>query len=249
MTAARNTMNCAEYKEALGADPSAAFEGGSEHSAGCASCSAFREEMQAFEARIAAALSINTPELKVPDLPEIEADNVVNLAFGGKTAFTSQTWLAVAATVLLAVFVGYRAVGDYYAPSGISLADAVYAHLDHEPGALLITNVAVSNDQLSKVMRRSSGTMDPEIGLVSYATSCMINGKLVPHLVLQGEKGPITLLLMPGEMIDGATILAGKGINGIILPMGDGSIAIIGEHDEPLTELEERIINSVEWNI
>jgi len=242
-------MNCDQYKEALGADPTASFEGGSEHSADCASCSAFTAEMQAFEKRIAAALAIGTPDLKIPELPEIEDDNVVKLPFGRKAAFSAPTWLAVAATVLLAVFVGFRAVDDYYGPSGMSLADEILAHLDHEPGALVATNVAVSDDQLSKVMRRSSGTMDPNVGLVSYAKSCTINGKLVPHLVLQGKYGPITLLLMPEEMIDGATTLDGKGVNGVILPMGNGSIAIIGERDEPLTELEERIINSVEWSI
>lgn len=249
MTTAENTMNCEKYKEALGADPSASFEGGAEHCADCASCSAFTAEMQAFDARIAAALNINTPNLEIPDLPEIKDDNVVSLPFGRKTAFTTQTWLAIAATVLLTVFVGFRAIDDYYTPSGMSLADEVLAHLDHEPGALTVTNVAVSNDQLSKVMRRSSGTMDPNIGLVSYAKSCTINGRVIPHLVLQGEKGPITLLLMPEEMIDQATTLDGKGVNGVILPMGDGSIAIIGERDEPLTELEHKIINSVEWSI
>jgi len=56
MTTAGNMMNCEEYKEVLGADPSVSFEGGSEHSADCASCSAFTEDMQASEARITAAL-------------------------------------------------------------------------------------------------------------------------------------------------------------------------------------------------
>jgi len=249
MTTAKNMMKCEEYREAVAADPSASFEGGLEHSANCESCSAFAAEMQAFDARIAAALNIDTPNLQMPELPEIEDDNVVDLPFGRKSAMTTPTWLAIAATVILAVFVGFRAVDGIYTPDGLSLADEVLAHLDHEPGALVVTNVAVSNDQLSKVMQRSSGTIDPNVGLVSYATSCMINGKLVPHLVLQGKKGPITLLLMPEEMIDGATTLDGKGVNGVILPMGDGSIAIIGERDEPLTELEERIINSVEWTI
>ena len=182
-------------------------------------------------------------------MPEIEDGNVANLPFGRKSAFKLRTWLAVAATVLLAVFVGFRIVDDYYAPSGVSLANEILAHLDYEPGARVVTNVAVSNDQLSKVMRRSFGTMDPTVGLVSYATNCMINCRLIPHLVLQGERGPITLLLMPEEMIDGATTLDGKGVSGLILPMGDGSIAIIGERDELLIELEERIINSVEWSI
>ncbi len=91
--------------------------------------------------------------------------------------------------------------------------------------------------------------MKRNVGLVTYAQSCIINGKTIPHLVIQGEKGPITLLLMPEEMIDGAMTLDGKGVNGVIIPMGNGSIAIIGERDEPLDEIEQRIIDSVEWSI
>ena len=247
MNVSVNEMNCDTYRESLAADPSASFEGGAEHIAGCDSCTQFTDEMRALDARIARALSITVPELKIPELPEIEDDNVVSLPVGRKKTFSTPAWMGIAATVLIAAFVGIR-IADYYSPSGLALADEILAHLDHEPQALQVTNVSVSNQQLTKVMSQSSGTLKEDVGLVSYASSCRINGKLVPHLVIQGEKGPITLLLMPEEMVEGATTLDGKGVNGVILPMGDGSIAIIGERDEPLTELEERVINSVEWS-
>ena len=71
----------------------------------------------------------------------------------------------------------------------------------------------------------------------------------MPHLVIQGEKGPVTLLLMPDEKIDMAELIEGDNVNGVILPVGDGSIAIIGERDEDLALIEERVIDSVEWSI
>jgi len=204
--------------------------------------------MQAFNDKIAAALTISVPDLKIPELPVLEDDNVVDLPFGGKKRFSVPTWIGIAATVVLAAFVGVRMINTSQLNS-LPLADQVLAHLDHESYALKVTNVAVSDERFAKVVNPSIGTMDRSVGLVTYAQSCVINGKTVPHLVIQGEKGPITLLLMPEEMVDGATTLDGKGVNGVILPVGNGSIAIIGERDEPLTELEQSIINSVEWSI
>jgi len=248
MTTSDKFMNCDKYKELLAADPTTAVEGGAEHVAACASCAAFTQEMQAFNDRIAAALTISVPDLGVPELPELKDDNVVDLPFGGKRRFSAPTWIGIAATVVLAAFVGVRMINTSQLNS-LSLADQVLAHLDHEPNALQVTNVAVSDERFSNVVNPSIGTMDRSVGLVTYAQSCVINGRTIPHLVIQGEKGPITLLLMPEEMIDGAMTLDGKGVNGVILPVGNGSIAIIGERDEPLTELEQRIINSVEWSI
>ena len=241
-------MNCEDYKEALAADPSASFEGGAEHVATCESCAAFQAEMQSLDAKIAKALAIDVPDLKLPELSGIEDDNVVNLPFKGKRAFSTQAWIGIAATVVLAAFIGVRMI-DLDPGSDLALSDEVLAHFEHEPGALEVTNVAVSEERLSRVVNPSIGTMDRNVGLVTYAQSCVINGKTIPHLVIQGEKGPITLLLMPEEMIDGAMTLDGKGVYGVIIPMGDGSIAIIGERDEPLNEIEQRIIDSVEWSI
>lgn len=248
MTASGQNMNCEDYRELLAADPTASVDGGTEHVAACASCAAFTAEMRAFNDKISAALAISVPDLEIPELPEIEDDNVVDLPFGGKKSISAPFWIGIAATVVLAAFVGIRMINTSQLNS-LPLADQVLAHLDHEPQSLRVTDVAVSDEQFAKVVNPKIGTMDRSVGLVSYAQSCVINGKTIPHLVIQGQKGPITLLLMPEEMVDGATTLDGKGVNGVILPVGNGSIAIIGERDEPLTEVEQKIINSVEWSI
>jgi hypothetical protein len=106
----------------------------------------------------------------------------------------------------------------------------------------------VSAERFAKVVGPAVGTMDTDIGLVSYAQTCIINGMQVPHLVIQGEKGPITLLLMPGEMVSSPVSLSGESVNGVILPVGDGSIAIIGERGENIQDLERRVVNSMEWS-
>ena len=65
--------------------------------------------------------------------------------------------------------------------------------------------------------------------------------------VIQGEQGPVTILLLPDEAIVDAVPIEGESINGVILPVGGGSIAIIGEAGERLEEIQERVTKSVTW--
>ena len=90
--------------------------------------------------------------------------------------------------------------------------------------------------------------MKHDAGLITYAQTCVINGKKVPHLVIQGKNGPVTVLLMPDEMVDGAVEIEGESINGVILPVGNGSIAIVGEDGERLDKIQESVMHSVTWS-
>ena len=234
-------MNCEEYRQAIAADPS--FDGGAGHLSGCAACQEYREEILLLDQRIGQALEIDVPKLSMPELADVEADNVV--ALGRRNRLTAPKWLAVAATVAIAAVLGVRML----APDAQydSLAEEVIAHLDHEPYALQVTDVAVSDRRLRSVVPAEVAQFDPSSSLISYAQSCIINGRTVPHLVIQGAQGPVTVLLMPEEQVGEAIALRGENINGVILPVGNGSIAIIGEADERIEEIQERVTQSVTW--
>ena len=168
-------MNCEEYRQAIGADPS--FDGGAVHLSECASCQAYRKEMLQLDKAINAALSIDVPELNMPELPDLDTSNIVPLS---SRRWAPPTLLAMAATVLLAAFVGLRmfgSAGDYD-----TLGEELLAHLDHEPYALRVTNVPVPDDRLTSVVPADMAQLDHSAGLITYAQTCRINGRDVPHL-------------------------------------------------------------------
>jgi hypothetical protein len=241
-------MECKDYIEAIAADPSGSFEG-CEHSQGCEACREFRDEMVTLDQKIARALEINVPELAMPELPPIgeEDSNVVNLPFKREGRSKVPVWLGLAASVVVAIVLGMKFFEeDVVYPS---LGAEIMAHLDHEARSMRVTDDAVSDRRLDKVLREDVAEMNRDIGIVSYARTCEINGNEIPHLVIQGKQGPITLLLLPDEKIDGVVPLVGEGTQGVLLPVGDGSIAIVGERGERLEELEEQLVDSVKWNI
>ncbi len=235
-------MNCEEYRLAIAAEPSR--EDGNSHVADCPQCRAHRDELRELDRRIGRALQISVPQLRVPDLPDIDTNTIV--ALPARRRFTSPAWLAVAATLVLAAFVGIRMIGGNVTYA--SLADEIVAHLDHEPYALRVTDEPVSERRLAKVVPAEVANLNHDAGLITYAQTCVINGNKVPHLVIQGERGPVTILLLPDEAVDDAVKLEGESINGVLLPVGGGSVAIIGEKDEELEAIRQNVMNSVTWS-
>lgn len=235
-------MNCEEYRQMISADP--AFDGGAGHVSGCGVCQDFRNEMQRLNVRIAKALLLDVPGLKLPALPAVDVENVVSMA--ARKPMLKPAWFALAASVMLAAVIGVRmfGVGVTYE----SLAEEVLVHLDHEPAALRVSTAPVTDGRLAKVVPADIARLDHSAGLITYAQSCRINGKNVPHLVIQGERGPVTILLMPDEAVTEAVPLDGDNIHGVILPVGEGSIAIIGVREEKLERIEKSVLNSVMWS-
>lgn len=198
--------------------------------------------LKALDLRIARALQIDVPPLVIPELPDID-DKIT--ALPARQRSRAPVWFAVAATVVLGLSIALRmspVFEDYE-----TLADEVLAHLDHEPGALRVTDVPVSDRRLQRVVPASLAVFDREATLITYANPCIINGHRVPHLVIQGQHGPITILLMPDERVVETTPLDGNAVHGVILPVGDGSIAIIGPRDEPLEPIQENVRASLTW--
>ena len=232
---------CEEVKEAIAADPS--YDGAAAHLSQCSDCQAFRSEMLILDRNIKRALAISVPDLDLPELPDLDTSRVTALP---TRRISAPAWLAVAATVTLAAFIGFRMLGDDL--SNATLAEQIIAHIDHEPYSFRVNDQAVSDRRLARVVPATIAAMDHSAGLITYAQSCIINGRVVPHLVIQGERGPVTILLMPEEKISAAQSFGDDNTHGVILPIGNGSIAIVGGTGERLDRIQERVRNSVTWS-
>jgi len=199
------------------------------------------QKYQALDLKIAKALQIDVPELKMPELPEIDSSGVTRLPTGSM----KPVWFAIAATVVLATSISVRMSSVF--EDHDSLAEEVLAHISHEPGALRVTDVAIADDRLVRAVPASLATYERGAALITYAQPCEINGNMVPHLVIQGQYGPVTILLMPDERVEEAIPLDGENQKGVILPVGRGSIAIVGGRDEQLELIKKNVVNSVTW--
>ena len=200
----------------------------------CSECRAYQREMLALNAKIASAMQLDVPELQMPELPAIETDNVV--ALPARSRWRTRCCLRSLRPSCSPCRFRLRSVRACQATTRWRKRCWRTWTMSRRRYASPTEPVATSG--WHGRCRQSSRDWIAVLGLITYAQLCTINGKDVPHLVIQGEHGPITILLMPEEKVAEATPIDGENIQGVILPVGDGSIAIVGAREEKLEDVQ-----------
>lgn len=229
-------MDHTQYRSATMADPHDPDPDLRAHRESCAECRAFTDQLLRFEARLERALLIDIPTKSVV------------LPFA-RRAQGPRRWMAMAASLLLALVV---AAGVWLTLPQRSLAAAVVAHMAGEPDAWQLTDVPVPDADLNEVLKDSKLRLKPAAGVVSYASSCSFRGHKVPHLVVQTQSGPVTVMVLVHEAVRNPKQFDEQGYRGTIVPVpGHGSIAVLmrgtssGSGD--VERIAARVSDSVVW--
>jgi hypothetical protein len=219
-------MDHAQYRSAVLTDPNDPNPELRAHRESCTACSAFTEKLQGFESRLARALRIEVP--------------------ARRRRFIGPRFMALAASVLFgAVVVG----SVWVAVPSRSLAAAVVAHMAGEPDAWQ-TEAAVAGPELDAVLQDSKLKLMPQAGTVSYASSCQFRGHVVPHLVVQSDSGPVTVMVLVHEANAKPKKFDEQGYRGMIVPMqGHGALAILMKDPHADAATVERIAAKVRESI
>jgi hypothetical protein len=227
-------VDCLEFRRLAGADPQHPDAAVLEHAAGCPRCAGYLRQTLELDRHILAALSVPVP--LVAGRAKSAAASVSGL--------DRRRWYALAASIVAGVLVGSLLwVGG---PRN-SLAQDVLAHMDHEPEAFVVTTTPADDAVLGRVLERGGIRLRPEVGTVSYANSCRFRGRTVPHLVVQTDGGPVTVMVLRNEPLDAPVRFAEDRFTGTIVPAGPGSIAVIGGSDAELEQITERVLAAVDW--
>jgi hypothetical protein len=224
----------AHYRSAVMADPHDADPELLAHRESCAECRAFTEQLLRFEARLERALLVDIPTQAV----------VLPFARSGKAAQGARHWMAMAASLLLALVI---AAGVWLTLPQRGLAADVVAHMAGEPNAWQLTDVPVPDADLKAVLKDSNLRLKPDAGVVSYASSCEFRGHKVPHLVVQTPSGPVTVMVLVHEAVRNPKQFDEQGYRGTIVPVpGHGSIAVLMRDRESGSGDVERIAARVD---
>jgi hypothetical protein len=99
---------------------------------------------------------------------------------------------------------------------------------------------------LQEILARS-GVRLKDIGRISYAMSCKFRGHHVPHLVVQTQRGPVTVLLLPEERsITTPEKFVEGGYAGLIVPAPRGAIAVLGSGPH-VAEVATAVLGAIEY--
>jgi hypothetical protein len=216
-------MNCLDFRRRVGAEPDHQDPAVLEHARECSACADFAERTQALNRKILQALKLPEPRPAAPvDFAQTAADPSRSTpwrfaSMAGNRRMAVAASLMVGSAIALAMWLSFPRA---------TLATDVLAHMAHEPYAWT-SEGQLTHAEVQSVLKDAGAATDLGPGRFSYAQSCWFRGHFVPHLVLRDEQGPITVMMLPGEVIEGEVRFSENGYSGVLFPAGRGSIAVL----------------------
>ena len=233
-------MNCIDVHRKLTADPSLRDEPISKHLSECASCSKFAASINDFNQTLEAATNI--------DVPEGLTDRILlKHSFKQQHQQKSQRikFYAIAASLFLVVGISFNLDKfNYINHNHSSIEQVALNHVINEQHHLHDKN-DVQLSALNKMVQPFNLKFKQSIGTINYAGTCPIRKTRGAHIVIQNQQTTATLLLMPGEFVDGRSKSQRDNFTATIIPVKNGSIAIITNTNSK-AELQEQIEKSLQ---
>jgi hypothetical protein len=228
-------MECLEFRRAVGADPGHLSVEAAAHRDACPRCAEFLRQTLTLDARVLAALRVPVPQRNAAAV----TPNVI-----AYPRIERRRWMALAASIAGGVMIGSLL---WVSGPRTSLAQDLVKHMAHEPGVMVMSSAPEDASRVERVMERGGIRLRSDAGMVSYAQSCRFRGEKVPHLVVQTDAGPVTVMVLRNEKVTAPVKFAEQGYVGTILPAGPGSVAVIGSTGADLSQVAERVAAAVVW--
>jgi hypothetical protein len=219
-------MNCQEARLLIGADPGGDDPRVADHIAQCPDCARYRQELRDMDRVVSAALRVDF-DVAAP-----------------RAARISRRPLWAVAASLIVVLIGALA---WLLNPRDTFAAQVIDHVNGEAFSLVQTSQATDAAELAGILSRSGIRLKSDAMLVSYASSCQFRGHVVPHLVVQTEHGPVTVLVLADETTRGKSNRIDEGgFQGVVVPAPRGALVVLGQ-DGDVASVAATVLNALDY--
>ncbi|WP_426416411.1 DUF3379 family protein [Aestuariirhabdus sp. LZHN29] len=220
-----------------------------QHLAQCTGCHAYYRNLLQQERLLEKAFSIDVPEdlgARVILRQRLEEQGAGEGLSNSPQSPTAPGWRRWATGFALAASVVAVTLGINLTQSGdpAQIAQMLVAHIEEEAHTLQVQE-PVSQGRLAYTLNNVDIKPLAHLEDVTFAGNCLVDGKLAAHLVVQTEKGPITVLMMPNSTLR-AFDYAGVGRSRVqTVALERGTLALIGPDNGDLDRVRERVVSSV----
>ncbi|EGA68451.1 hypothetical protein VISI1226_23037 [Vibrio sinaloensis DSM 21326] len=206
----------------------------------------FADEILDLDAQIAKAMNVDVPEdladrILFNQTSNAQEDNVVRPNFARRA-------MAMAASVafVAGLLVGQVNWGNIVVPPAqASLASTALGHVVNEKPFIANLDEQVQSSQINAKMAPFSHKLSAHFPYhVYYLNHCGFGKSNALHMVFQGEKGKVTLFLT-GIASPEASDFAEDGMVGVVEPMGDTSMILVGDDGEDVAKIAESIADII----
>lgn len=213
-------MNCLEFRQLKLSDPYAVVPEANAHRDTCAHCTRFEEQINTLDRRIDEALAVTVPE-------NLAAKVLLNQSLRDKpTRPTRLYWLGLAASFLVAA-----AIFIVQPDTASALPGKIADHLDHEQRIVGAAHEPIDEVQVQDVLDEAGFAIESLPGDFVYARTCVLDGMLAAHLVIEENGSRFTVMVMPTQS-SSLSFEEGRW-RGVISSTPVGSFAVVAGTDVP----------------
>ena len=233
-------MTCIEFRRLLLTDPALEDPEFAEHWRNCPDCGEAVERSARREWRLQQAVTVGVPE-------NLASRILLKQSFDSqaqRTWWRTRRAYALAAGMLLMVGLISLGLSPYLEQRRLN--EELVALVNGAPYALA-AGKPVSGGEISAALAPVGLDLAGEIGNVTYAGRCMVRGKVLGHIVVQGETAPVTVFLIGEQLVAERATIRSNRYSGIVVRQGAGTIVIVGTTGESLEKIEARIRSAIRW--
>ncbi len=232
-------MDCLEFRRLLGSEPRVTDAAARAHLEHCPRCQEAYSRAQAFDARIAQAMTVA--------LPEGFADRILLAQLTGERRRRSvgfrYGWMALAAAAALVIAIGIvRREGA----SGNSLADLVVAHVNGEERDALKLRTPVAASAVESAFNDRGVHLVSVPDGISYVHKCPVANYRTVHMVMPREDQPVSVLYVTSYRAPAATNFEHGSLRGREVPIAGGTLVMVAENADSFDALEHVWRNAIE---
>lgn len=134
------------------------------------------------------------------------------------------------------------------------LGDKVFTHIYSE--IEFLDDVSpLTLAQVNAIMDTYAGTVflasaDMDNLTINVTKDCWVdfqNEVRGVHLVITGERGPVTVMVLTNTPVAGEVAIADDRFNGMISPMSGGNLVVVGEKDEAIRRYSTLLAANINW--
>ena len=231
-------MNCLEFRRLVETEPDSKDEDFIRHKENCKSCAGFASRAARFSNALNLAARIEAPE-------NLASRLLLRQSFlPSRSKLSRRGVFALAASMVAAV--GLALGAAYMQKFQDPLAREIFTMIRYADYAME-PKIPLGDQPVAKAIARAGLKLEGRLEKVTYAGNCLLQQKIASHLVMKGEKAPVTVFLIREMQINSEITIREDNLRGIVVPVDKGAIIVVGAPDESLTKLVERITAAVRW--
>ena len=223
-------MDCLEFRRLLGIDPRVTGAEARAHLDTCPRCADAVARAQAFDARIARAMTIAVPEgfadrILLAQLTAERHRPNRRLRYG---------WIALAAAACLVVAIGVVR----YTRAPASLPDLVVGHVNGEERNVLGNRTPVSSDDVARAFADRGVPLKSVPAGITYVSECPVGAYRTVHMVMPQDDQPVSVVYVTRHRVPAIAEFERGALHGREVPIADGTLVLLGENASRFDQLE-----------